>query len=127
MGDHFPHEIGADIVIGAGGVHSCQHGAYDSFHLLPVAAEGLGRVGLKGIRGQDRLHICDALCLLHHDPFRNLPKRNASGVLQDILRHLNCRPMVRDHLDDKILRDAVSQGRVGYAPAHLVQYMAVRG
>ena len=79
MGDHFPHEVGVDIVFGAGGVHCCQHGAYDPIHFLPVTAESLSRAGLYGTYGQDCLHIRDTLRLLRYDPFSDLLKRDARG------------------------------------------------
>lgn len=80
VGDHFPHKVGADIVVGAGVVHFREHIAGDLFEPVLIQAQILVGIDQLAAGFQSGGHLPDAL-LLHGDDVFSYVAQRAAGIV----------------------------------------------
>lgn len=81
-----------------------EHGLGNPVKSLLVKAALLLGVFQSGTAIQYLLHRFNAFGLLLYYVAGNVLYWNAGGVAQDVVRHFNSCPVVRDHLHNKIVR-----------------------
>lgn len=109
VGNHFTHEICVNAVVGAGRVHFPEHIPKDALIAALVVIQRPGCISPAAAFGADGLHTADTFFLGAYDILGNVLKRYACRKAQQIFRHFDGCPVVRDHLFDKVC------GKIGRA------------
>ena len=103
MGNHFPHEVAVHVVIGARLPHLGKHRLGYLPEFLLIKAQIPLRIVRLAAPFQYPLHIVDAPGLFPYNSLRNVLNRYTGRILQNVAGHLDGRPMVGDHLHNKIM------------------------
>ncbi len=119
MWDHLPQEVlfhphAADVR------HGRKHRIQNASVPPLVAAHLLWSVANCAAGTQNGLHLCDALGLLADDRPSQVAYRPAVNVVQNIFAHLHRRPVVGNHLRDKIPGNTLRPRCCGHLPFHLI-------
>lgn len=107
--NHFTHEICVNAVVGAGRVHFPEHIPKDALIAALVVIQRPGCISPAAAFGADGLHTADTFFLGAYDILGNVLKRYACRKAQQIFRHFDGCPVVRDHLFDKVCGNTVGK------------------
>ena len=100
-----------------------EHGLGNPVESLLIEAALLLGVLQFGTATQYLLHIFNAFGLFLYDVAGNVLYWDAGCIAQDVVRHFNSCPVVRDHLHNKIVRKAVCQFYICHFYNHIVKYL----
>ena len=123
--NHLPQEVAVHPPGGLGPAHPDKHGVHNGVHALLVAAHCFRRVFQPGAGTENGFHIFDAFGLLCNDLRCDFPQGFILRIVKNVLGHFNGGPMVGDHLDHEVVRDAAVQCGAGHSCDHPIQNAAV--
>ena len=122
MRDHLAHKININPICFLGLIHFAKHRMHNGIHPALVQTQIIYRIAAFTAPVQNMLHIFNTFCLHGNNIACNLLHIFILRIQQYILCHRNCRLMMRNHLYNKIIRNAVRQFCGGHFFYHSIQY-----